>query len=261
MWANGTGRNRMSRRNSGEGERLVVLLTRLTLRASLVVVAMGMTWPVAAQSVDPALAVVCGSKPGERQTCAADTTRGVTLVRSTGTIACELGTSWGFDQQSIWVRDGCSAEFSLGVQPAGAKGFGTYTPGRGFKVADTDKGDLNIRLYAYARYLNQRALDPEFTDSFGNTSTVKQRQDIQFSKAVLFFNGWLMSPKLIYSSYIWSTNVSQGLPAQVVVAGYFAYNFSPRALLGVGIAGLPGARSTEGQWPGWLDTDAPPDRR
>ena len=73
-------------------------MTPLVLRASMVIVAMGMALPVAAQPVDPAVAVVCGSKPGERQTCAADTTGGVTLVRSTGTVACELGTSWGFDQ-------------------------------------------------------------------------------------------------------------------------------------------------------------------
>ena len=71
----------------------------------------------------------------------------------------------------------------------------------------------------------------------------------------MFFNGWLMSPKPVYSTYVWSTNVSQGLPAQVVVAGFVAYNFSPRALVGAGIPGLPGARSTEGQCAGWLGTD------
>ena len=97
-------------------------MTPLMMPASWLIVAIGMSVPVAAQPVDPAVAVVCGSKPGERQTCAADTTKGVTLLRSTGTVACELGTSWGFDEKSIWVRDGCSAEFSLGVQPAAAKG-------------------------------------------------------------------------------------------------------------------------------------------
>jgi hypothetical protein len=216
---------------------------------------MGLAMPVAAQTVDPAVAVVCGSKAGERQTCTADTTKGVTLVKSTGTVACELGTSWGFDEKSIWVRDGCSAEFSLGSKPAGGQGFGTYTPGRGFKVADTAKGDLNIRIYGYARYLNQRALDETYTDSFGNTSSVKQRQDIQFSKAIVFFQGWLMSPKFIYNTYVWSTNTSQGLPAQVVLAGFLAYTFNPRVMLGAGIYGLPGVRSTEGQWPNWLGTD------
>ena len=233
----------------------MVLMTRLVLRASVLVVATGMIAPVAAQPVDPGVAVVCGSQPGERQTCAADTTGGVTLVRSTGTVACELGTSWGFDEKSIWVRDGCSAEFSLGKKPAGRQWFGTYTPGRGLKVADTEKGDLNIRLYTYVRYLNQRALDATYTDSFGNTKSVKQRQDIQVNKAIVFFNGWAMSPKLNYSVYVWTTNTSQGLAAQVVVAGFLAYAFNPHVTLGGGISGLPGARSTEGQWPNWLGTD------
>jgi len=199
--------------------------------------------------------VVCASKPGERLTCPADTTRGVTLLRSTGPVARELGTSWGFDEKSIWVRDGCSAEFSLGTKQAGGQGAGTYTPGRGFKVVDTANGDLNIRAFAVARYLNQRALDATYTDSFGNTSPVKQRQDIQFNKAIVFFSGWLMSPKFIDNTYVWSTNTSQGLGAQVVLAGFLAYAFNPRVLLGVGIYGLPGVRSTEGQWPSWLGTD------
>ena len=233
----------------------MISMTPLVLRASLVIVAMGMTLPVSAQPVNPAVAVVCGSKPGERQTCAADTTGGVTLVRSTGTVACELGASWGFDQKSIWVRDGCSAEFSLGTKPSVGQGFGRYVPGRGFKVADTSNGELNIDVYAVVRYLNQRALDATYTDSFGNTRSVKQRQDIQVNKAIVFFQGWLMSPQFTYSAYVWTTNTSQGLPTQVVLAGFFAYTFNPRFALGAGISGLPGVRSTEGQWPLWLGTD------
>ena len=115
-------------------------MTPLVLRASLAMLAMGMSSPVAAQPVDPAVAVVCGSKPGERQTCAADTTGGVTLVRSTGTVACELGTSWGFDEKSIWVRDGCSAEFSLGIKAAVGQGFGRYCPAAASKLPTPRRG-------------------------------------------------------------------------------------------------------------------------
>ena len=55
--------------------------------------------------------VSCASKAGERTQCAADTTAGVVLVRSTGTAACLLGKTWGYDQTSIWVSDGWSADF------------------------------------------------------------------------------------------------------------------------------------------------------
>jgi hypothetical protein len=231
-------------------------MTPVALFATFVAVAIGRaTEPAVAQSVSPAVAVVCGSQPGERQTCVADTTRGVTLVQSTGTVACELGTSWGFDEKSIWVRDGCSAEFALGTKPAARGGFGTYTPGRGFKVADTGSGDMSLRVFGSARYLNQRALDETYTDSFGTTRSIKQRQDIQFNKAIVFLQGWFISPKFLYSSFVWTTNTSQGLPAQVVIAGNFAYVFDPRFTLGIGITSLPGARSTEGQWPFWLGED------
>jgi hypothetical protein len=227
----------------------------VALRTSLAIAAIALAVPVAAQTANPATAVLCASQPGERQACAADTTHGVTLVQSTGTVACVLGTTWGIDEKSIWVRDGCSAEFSLGTKAPSAPGFGSYTPGRGFKVADTPSGELNIRLFAYARYLNQRALDATYTDSFGKTSEIKARQDIQFNKALIFFQGWVMSQKFLYNAYVWTANTSQGLPAQVVVAGFLAYSFNPHVTFGAGIWGLPGVRSVEGQWPGWLETD------
>ena len=63
----------------------------------------------ASQSV--AATVTCSSKPGERSSCAADTSKGVVLLRSTGDAPCLLGRSWGYDQTSVWVSDGCSAEF------------------------------------------------------------------------------------------------------------------------------------------------------
>ena len=152
--------------------------------------------------------VVCASKPGERQSCAANTGAGVTLLRETGSLACVLGVTWGYDQQSIWVTDGCSAQFALGK--AKRDSWGTFTPGTGFKVVNTDKGDLNFSLYTYVRYLNQKGLDPTYTDAYGNTVPVQQRQDVQFQKVILYFRGWILSPRFRYLTYVWSTNTSQG---------------------------------------------------
>ena len=61
----------------------------------------------------------CASKPGERTQCPADTSKGVVLLRSTGDAPCLLGKTWGYDQTSVWVSDGCSAEFATGpvVEP------------------------------------------------------------------------------------------------------------------------------------------------
>lgn len=135
------------------------------------------------------------------------------------------------------------------------KRVNTYTPNLGFKVADTEKGDLNIKIFTYIRYLNQTGLDETFTDSFGTTSQIQQRQDIQFNKANIFFTGWFLDPKFRYMTYVWTSNTSQGLGAQVVVAGNLNYNFNEHLTFGGGTDSLPGVRSTEGNFPFWLGVD------
>lgn len=58
------------------------------------------------------LSVDCQSSAGsERQHCSANTASGVILIKTTGESACLLGRNWGYDDRSIWVMDGCSAEF------------------------------------------------------------------------------------------------------------------------------------------------------
>jgi len=131
--------------------------------------------------------VTCSSAAGERKVCPAATQGGVTLVKSDGPGACELGRTWGFDEKGVWVSEGCGGEFALeGEKP---KKYGRYSPERGFKVADTEHGDLNIRVFTYVRYLNQKGLDPTYTNAFGVTSTVKERQDLQVNKAQVYFFG------------------------------------------------------------------------
>lgn len=131
----------------------------------------------------------------------------------------------------------------------------TYTPNLGFKVADTEKGDLNIKIFSYIRYLNQKGLNETFTDSFGTTTQIQRRQDIQYNKANIFFTGWFLDPKLRYMTYVWTANTSQGLGAQVVVAGNLNYNFNKHLTFGGGTDSLPGVRSTEGNFPFWLGVD------
>lgn len=58
--------------------------------------------------------ISCLSKKGERQVCAADTSAGVALLRSTGDSNCLLGRNWGYDDAGVWVADGCGGEFVVG---------------------------------------------------------------------------------------------------------------------------------------------------
>ncbi len=211
-----------------------------------------------AQEATPAndtVMMVCASRAGERQACAADTSGGVSLVTALNAAVCERDKSWGYDSQGIWVADGCSAVFA--VRPKRTT-FGTFSPA-GFKVADTSQGDLNVKLFTYVRYLNQEGLDHTFTDSFGTEKSVNTREDIHLQKVNVQFLGWILSPKLRYLAYVWTANVSQGqLGAQVVVGGNIDDRFNPHVTLGGGIGALPGTRSLEGNFPYWLSLDNRP---
>jgi hypothetical protein len=215
------------------------------------------TTTVEAQS-SAAAPVTCASTPQQRAQCAADTSKGIVLLRSTGTAPCLLGKTWGYDQTSVWVSDGCSAVFGTGaaVTPESSKPKPlSYVPNAGFLLFDGDKGQIYFRLFSYARYLNQRNLDDQYVDAFGKTHTVQRRQDIQLQKFFAPFSGWFLTPKMRYYLYVWSSNASQGDPAQVVGGGNLSWTFNRFVTVGAGITSLPAVRSTEGQFPYWLGVD------
>jgi hypothetical protein len=136
------------------------------------------------------------------------------------------------------------------------KGFGSYTPNLGFKLADTEYGDLNVSIYTYVRYLNQLGLDSTYTDAFGNEKSVQRRQDAQLLKLQIKFLGWILNPKLRYFLYAWTSNANQGQGAQTVLAGNLQYTVNKYVTFGGGIRSLPGTRSVEGNFPFWPNVDS-----
>ena len=121
----------------------------------------------------PATTVTCTSKPGERTQCPADTSAGVVLLRSTGEAPCLLGRTWGYDQTSVWVSDGCSARVRHRRAPSNRRRR-SPSPSSTFRTSAScsstaSKGQIYFRLFSYARYLNQRNLDESYVDAFGNT--------------------------------------------------------------------------------------------
>src|SRR5262245_48685011 len=206
--------------------------------------------------------IECSSQPGERKHCKANTGSGVVLARSSGSAACLLGKTWGYDETGVWVSDGCSGTFiAAATTEEEAEAAPTrertprYVPNAGFLLFEGENGQIYMRLFTYVRYLNQLNLDPSYTDFFGNTHPVPQRQDIQLTKFFLPFSGWFMTPKFRYYLYVWSSNASQGDPAQVVGGGNISFTFNRWVTLGGGITSLPTVRSTEGQFPYWLGVD------
>ena len=133
--------------------------------------------------------------------------------------------------------------------------WGSFQPGRGFVLASNDIGDVNFKIFTYARYLNSTGLDDTYTDSFGRTFEIDKRNDLQLQKVNLTFNGWLFDPRFRYYLYTWTSNTSQGDPAQVVVAGNLGYRFSEHFNLFAGIGALPTTRTTNSTFPTWLRND------
>jgi hypothetical protein len=174
--------------------------------------------------------IACASKAGERQHCAADTAAGVVLVTSSGTAECLLGKTWGYDDTGIWVSGGCAGEFLVGQttvagaaaatsppgKPSGRiEEFGEFAPGNGFLVGRGSAGELSISGYALLRYVNQFPGEQTFTDHLGNERTVDGRNDFYPHRVMVFFKGWLGSPKLIYAITLWTVSTTD----QEAVAG------------------------------------------
>jgi hypothetical protein len=179
-----------------------------------------------------------------KQTGATDTTQKEAVAATDSTTAS--------DSQPSQEPTPASKAFSSEEEPYK---WGRYTPNFGYKVVNTEHGDLSISMYSYARYLNQLGLDPTYTDAFGNTKSVQQRQDFQLQKVQIKFLGWVMDPRFRYFLYAWTSNASQGLAAQVVLAGNLNYSFNKHISIGAGIRSLPGTRSVEGNFPFWLGVD------
>jgi hypothetical protein len=55
--------------------------------------------------------VVCESKGSTRVVCPVDGLKNVDLVYERSRERCRFQVSWGFDEKSIWVDQGCRAEF------------------------------------------------------------------------------------------------------------------------------------------------------
>ncbi len=194
------------------------------------------------------LAKQAGTSPQDLEKVTADATPSRTPENTTAGAASTLtGSSEAKTQQA-------SATLASGKEKSNF--WSPYTLNQGYKIANTEYGDVNLSIYAYGRYLNQRALEPTYTNAFGVTSNLQRRQDFQLNKVQIKFLGWAMSPKFRYFLYAWTSNATQGQGAQVVLAGNLNYTFNKYLTVGAGIFSLPGARSVEGNFPFWLSVDS-----
>lgn len=132
---------------------------------------------------------------------------------------------------------------------------GTFKRDTGWVLVDEPFATEYLGLMTYARYLNQNALNPTYTDSFGRVIEIDRRNEVQLYKVSLQFKGWLFTPRFTHLIFIWTNNANQGEGAQVAVAGFLRYQFAKWLSVSAGIMPLPTTRSTNYSFPKWLRHD------
>jgi len=128
---------------------------------------------------------------------------------------------------------------------------GEFTPGRGFDLVRTKYGSLNISIYALVRYLNQLPGKQTWYDHLGNPQNFTGRNDFHWHRSMIWFSGFLLTPKLTYTATVWTIMTTQ----QTLVYGNIQYEFNKHARVGMGIFPNLSVRSMQGPFPFYLSTD------
>ena len=136
--------------------------------------------------------------------------------------------------------------------------WGGFEPGKGIILMRSDIGEVDMGMVSYLRYLNQHGMDKTYVSAFGQNFDVTPREDFQLAKVQITFRGWLFDPRFGYNAYVWTSQASQGLGAQVVVAGNINWTFTDWLKVYFGIHSLPSTRSTNRTFPYWLRNDNRP---
>ena len=92
--------------------------------------------------------VICESHNNGRNRCPVDTSYGVQLARQISDSGCVRGSDWGFDENGIWVDNGCRAEFVLG----GDQRFTIRPPSTGMRVVCESQNQAMNRCPADTYY-------------------------------------------------------------------------------------------------------------
>jgi len=139
----------------------------------------------------------------------------------------------------------------VGKSTPGPGYWGAHDGGKGFTVARTDVGELNISGYLLGRYINQLPAHQTFTDHLGRVHTIDPRNDIQMQRLMLWVRGWIFTPKLRFDTTSWAVNSTE----QATLVGSITYEFNKAVTLGVGIQRNQGSQTMHFNHPYWFAPD------
>lgn len=129
--------------------------------------------------------------------------------------------------------------------------WGEFDSGKGMLIGRNEKASMTISFYVLGRYINQQPPTQDYTDHLGRTTLVDTRNDIELHRILVWLKGFAYDPKFFYNINFWTVNATKGIH----IVGNLVYKFDPKFEFEVGVEGLPGARSLNGQHPYFLGTD------
>ena len=137
------------------------------------------------------------------------------------------------------------------IKPKEELTWGEFDPGQGMVVGRNELGSMSISFYALGRYLNQQPSSQSYQDHLDRKVLVDTRNDIELHRVLIWLKGNAYDPDFTYNVNFWTVNSTKNIN----LIGMLNYKFDPKFQLGVGVEGLPGVRSLNGQHPYFLGTD------
>jgi hypothetical protein len=140
---------------------------------------------------------------------------------------------------------------TLALSPFANTTAGEFTPSKGFQVFKAKRSSLSISFYGLFRYLNQTPGTQTYTDHLGRERTVKARNDLNWHRTMVWFNGHFWSPRLRYNFTVWTLGSTQ----QALAFGNLQYTVGKALTIGAGMMPNLTNRSMQGSFPFWAGSD------
>jgi hypothetical protein len=122
-------------------------------------------------------------------------------------------------------------------------------------VSSSDPGRLPYRLklnhVSQFRYTNTTDVNATYVDHLGRTREVNRRNDIQLTRDVFYFSGYVFDRHLDYNILLYTSSATLSATA----AGYVGYVFGKALALRAGFFSLPSVRSLTGTYPFFHSVD------
>jgi hypothetical protein len=120
-------------------------------------------------------------------------------------------------------------------------------------TSDPDRLPYRVRLnhVSQFRYTNTLAVDHTYVDHLGRVHEVLRRNDVQLTRDVFYFSGFVFHRKLDFNILLYTSSATLSATA----AGYVGYVFDPAFALRTGFFSLPSVRSLTGTYPFFHSVD------